>query len=82
MGPMLVTKSYRIEPRFCPQQIVYMVPRFVSADGGCASCGPYGVPPIFSAGSYVVIRQTPEAHEQIARFLTDMGAYVAPKPSP
>jgi hypothetical protein len=80
MCQMPLTKSYRIEPNFCPQQLVCMIPQCVPAGGSCASCGPYGVPPIFAAGSYVVVRQTPEVHERIAKFLTDLGAFVAPQP--
>ena len=44
----------------------------------CAPCGSYGTPPIYSAGNYVIVRQTAEAHQRIAKFLTDIGALVPP----
>jgi hypothetical protein len=81
MCRMPLTKSYRIQPGFCPQQLVCMIPQCVPADGSSAGCGPYGVPPIYSAGNYVLVRQTPEVHARIAKFLTDVGALVPFKPS-
>lgn len=74
-----LTKSYRVQPGFCPQQLVAMIANCVPA--GCADCcGPHGIPPIYVAGNYVLVRQTPEVHEQVARFLADLGAYVPPQP--
>jgi hypothetical protein len=76
-----VTKSYRMQPGFCPQQLAAMIPQAVS--GGCADCcGPQGIPPIYVSGNYVLVRQTPDVHEQVAKFLEEMGAYVPFKPAP
>jgi hypothetical protein len=70
-----VTRSYRVEPGFCPQQLVYMIQNCVSAnDADC--CGPYGIPNIYVAGNWVLVRQTPEVHERVAKVLADLGAYV------
>ncbi len=72
-----VAKTYRIQPSFCPQELVVMIPQCVP--GGCSSeCGPYGVPPIFASGNQLVIRQTPEVHERIVQYLTSLGAYLKP----
>jgi hypothetical protein len=68
-----VTKCYQIRPEFCPQQIVALIRQSVPGDGSCDCCGPYGVPPIFAAGNNIVIRNSAEAHDRIAKFLNDMG---------
>ena len=81
MCRMPLTKSYRIQPGFCPRQLVAMIPQSVDADPPSPCCGPFGIPPIYSAGSYVLVRQSPEAHERIATFLTDLGAYVPARPA-
>lgn len=73
-----MTRCYRIEPDFCPQQLAVLIPRWVP-DGTCATCGPYGVPPIYVSGSWLVIRQTREAHALIAEHLIAMGAMLPPK---
>src|SRR4051794_35190170 len=59
---MPVTKAYRILPGFCPEQLVWLVRQCVSTDGSCPGCGPFGIPPIYSAGNFVAVRQTPEVH--------------------
>jgi hypothetical protein len=75
-----LTKSYRVENGYCAQQLVGMIAQCVPAE--CADCcGPYGIPPIYVAGNFVLVRQTPEVHERVAKFLTDLGAYVPPKPA-
>jgi hypothetical protein len=74
-----LTKSYAILPGFCAQQIVGIVARSVPADCN-ECCGPYGVPPIYAAGNYVMVRQSTEGHERVAKFLTDLGVYVPPNP--
>ena len=74
-----LTKSYAILPGFCAQQLVGMIARSVPADCN-ECCGPFGVPPIFAAGNYVVVRQSTEGHERVAKFLTGLGVYVPPKP--
>jgi hypothetical protein len=74
-----LTKSYKIEPGFCPQQLACLIPQCVSSEGCVDCCGPYGIPPVYVAGSYVLVRQTPEAHERVAKFLADLGAYKPPK---
>lgn len=74
-----VTKSYRIKPGFCPQALVYMIPKAVGPSCCCGGCGPYGIPPIYAAGQNVMVRQTPEVQERVAEFLTDLGALVVPK---
>ena len=71
-----VTKCYQIRPEFCPQQIVTLVRQSVPGDGWCDCCGPYGVPPIFSAGHNIVVRNSAETHVRIAKFLDDMGVTV------
>ncbi len=81
MCPVPVTRSYLIEPNFCPVQLVALIPQFVPDEGPCASCGPPGIPPVYASGQYVLVRQTPEMQERVARFLTDMGAYVPRKRS-
>ena len=78
MQPLPVTRTYRIRPEFCPRQLVAMIPQFVPGGGPCASCGPYGIPPIYTAGNFVVVRQTPEVQERVAKYLMDLGAYVPP----
>jgi hypothetical protein len=75
-----VTKAYKIQPPFCPTQIAAMIPAAVPADG-CECCGPFGIPPVFAAGNSVVVRQSPEVHQRIAKFLTDLGAYKPLKPT-
>jgi len=72
------TKSYKIKPTFCPGKLVHLIPQAVGDDGCCCGndCGPYGIPPIYAAGSYVLVRQTPAVHARIAEFLTDLGALV------
>jgi hypothetical protein len=75
-----VTKSYKIQPGFCPQQLVCMIPNCIS-DHGSACCGPHGIPPIYAAGNYVLVRQTREGQAEVAKFLTDLGAYIPPKPA-
>lgn len=74
-----LTKSYRIEPGFCPQQLVCLIPNCIP--GGSDCCGPYGIPPIYAAGNYVLVRNSKENHELVAKFLTEMGAYVAVRPA-
>ncbi len=74
-----LTKSYKIQPGFCPRQLVYMIPKAVPGDVCAVGCGPYGIPPIYAAGNYVLVRQTTEGQAQVAKFLTDLGAYVPPK---
>jgi len=76
-----LTKAYRIQPGFCPQQLVSMIQRCVPVDGSCAGCGPYGIPPIYAVGNSVVVRQTPEGHERIAKYLSDLGVFVPPQVS-
>jgi len=50
--------------------------------GGCGDCcGPFGIPPIYAAGGFVLVRQTPEVQEQVVKFLTDLGAYKPYKPA-
>jgi hypothetical protein len=74
-----VTKAYRIQPGFCPQTLVYMIPKAVGpGDCGC-DCGPYGIPPIYASGQNVLVRQTPEMQERITAFLTELGALVPKK---
>ena len=74
-----LTKSYRIEQGFCPQQIAAMIPQCVPA--ACADCcGPYGIPAVYAAGQYVLVRQTPEAHQRVAKYLAGLGAYIPRKP--
>jgi hypothetical protein len=77
---MPVTKTYRIQPEFCPQQIVALIQQYVPCCGSCDCCGPYGVPPVFAAGQNVIVRQSPEMHDRIAQFLTDAHAMVQPTP--
>ena len=73
-----VTKAYKIQPGFCPRQLVMLLPQGVPSDGSSDCCGPYGIPPIFASGNNVVIRQSPEMHVRITKFLRDMGALVPP----
>jgi len=74
-----VTKVYRIKPGFCPQALVYLIPKSVGAGPCCSGdCGPYGIPPIYAAGQNVLVRQTPEMQERVAEFLTELGA-IEPK---
>ena len=78
MGQALVTRSYRVQPGFCAQQLVCMVASCVPAPGpGCES---YGIPPIYAAGNWVMVRHTPEGQEQVAKFLEELGAYKPPAP--
>jgi hypothetical protein len=77
--PPPITKSYYIQPGFCPQHLVVAVPRCVPAGDPGVPCGSYGVPPFYTAGRYLMVRQSAENHALIARYLTEMGAYVAPK---
>lgn len=74
------TKSYQIKPTFCPAKLVALIPQAVGDDGeGCCcgdDCGPYGIPPIYAVGSYVMVRQTPAVQARVAEFLTDLGALV------
>ena len=79
--PPSVTKSYRVEPGFCPQHLVAMIPQAVSADSCGTCCGPFGIPPIYAAGNYVMVRQTPEVQERVAEFLTNLGAYKPRQPA-
>jgi hypothetical protein len=74
-----VTKVYRIKPNFCPQALVYMIPKAVGPSCCCAGCGPYGIPPIYASGQNVLVRQTPDMQERVKEFLTDLGALVEPK---
>ncbi len=73
------TKVYRINPGFCPQALVYMIPKAVGPSCCCGGCGPYGIPPIYASGQNVIVRQTPEMQERVTEFLTDMGALVVSK---
>ena len=72
-------KSYYIQPGYCPQHLVAVVPNCVPAGPPGEACGSYGIPPIYSAGRYLMVRQTPENQAAIARYLADIGAYVPPK---
>jgi hypothetical protein len=75
-----VTKSYRIKQGFCPQALVRMIPGAVGPDCCCGGgCGPYGIPPIYAAGQYVMVRQSLEMHERVKEFLTDLGALAEAK---
>jgi hypothetical protein len=74
-----VTRIYRINPGFCPQALVYMIPKAVGPSCCCNDCGPYGIPPIYAAGQNVLVRQTPEMQERITEFLTELGALVPKK---
>jgi hypothetical protein len=81
-GPLCqapVTKSYHIKPGLCPAQIAAMIPNCVPATSGDC-CGPYGIPAVFASGEWVVVRQTPDVHERINKYLADLGA-LAPKPT-
>jgi hypothetical protein len=73
-----LTKSYYIEPGYCPQQVAALIPQCVSSEGCVDCCGPYGIPPVYVAGSYVLVRQTPDAHERVAKFLVGLGVYKPP----
>ncbi len=75
-----VTKSYKVQPGFCATTLACMIPNCVEPDGSGHCCGPFGVPPVFASGNYVMVRQTVEGHERVAEFLTKLGAYVPPKP--
>jgi hypothetical protein len=70
-----VTKSYFVQPGFCPQHLVAMIPQAVSGDACGECCGPFGIPSIYAAGGFVMVRQSHEGQEQVAKFLTDLGAY-------
>jgi hypothetical protein len=74
-----VTRAYRIQPDFCPRQLVALIPQWFPGSGECSGCGPYGVPPIYASGSWVVIRQTRSTHEQIAHYLVELGAVMPTK---
>jgi hypothetical protein len=74
----LLTKSYRMQPGFCAQQVAALVPGCLPAPP--PGCGSYGIPPVYTAGNYVLVRHSPEGHELVAKFLADLGAYVPPKP--
>ena len=73
------TKVYRIKPGYCPQTLVYMIPKAVGPGCCGCNCGPYGIPPIYASGQNVLVRQTPEMHERITEFLTELGALVPSK---
>ena len=73
-----ITKSYYIQRGFCPQYLAAAVPRCVPAGDPGVPCGSYGTPPIFSAGRYLMVRQSAENQALIARYLTSIGAYIAP----
>ncbi len=73
------TKVYRINPGFCPQALVYLIPNAVGPSCSGCECGPYGIPPIYASGQNVLVRQTPDMHERITEFLTEMGALVPKK---
>jgi hypothetical protein len=74
-----VTKVYRIQPGFCPQTLVYMIPKAIGSGCSGCDCGPYGIPPIYASGQNVLVRQTPEMQERITAFLTELGALVPKK---
>ena len=76
MARMPITKSYRVQPGFCPQQLVWMIANGVPACDCGPGCGPYGIPPIYSAGNYVLVRTTPEGQQQVEKFLAHLGPYV------
>lgn len=77
---MPVTKSYQIKPNFCPRALVYMIPNAVGPDCCCGmGCGPYGIPPIYASGQYVLVRQTPAMQERVKEYLTSLGALAEPK---
>ncbi len=73
------TKIYRINPGFCPQALVGLIPTAVGPSCCGCECGPYGIPPIYASGQNVLVRQTPDMHERITEFLTEMGALVPKK---
>ncbi len=76
---MPLTKVYRIKPNFCPQALVYMIPKAVGPDCCCGmGCGPYGIPPIYASGQHVVVRQTPAMQARVKEFLLELGALVQP----
>lgn len=75
------TRSYKIQPGFCPDQVAHMIPQYVADDGSCA-CGPHGIPPVYAAGNWVLVRQSPAGQERVAKFLIDLGAYVPFKAVP
>ena len=70
--PPPITKSYYIQPGFCPQHLVVAVPRCVPAGDPGVPCGSYGVPPIYSAGRYLMVRQSARTKALIARYLTEL----------
>ena len=74
-----LTKSYRVQPGFCPQQLVAMIRCGVTPDGSAECCGPHGIPPVYAAGNFVLVRQSAEGHARVAAFLTELGAYVPPR---
>ena len=74
-----LTKWYQIQPGYCPQQLVAMIQRCVPIEGCGPSCGPYGIPPIYVAGNSVLVRQMPEVQERVAKYLTELGAYIPRK---
>jgi hypothetical protein len=59
-----------------------MIPNCVEPDGSGNCCGPYGIPPVYASGNYVLVRQTVEGQKRVEEFLTKLGAYVPPKPGP
>lgn len=74
-----LTKWYVIQPGYCPQQLVGMIQRCVPIEGCGPSCGPYGIPPIYVAGNSILVRQMPETQERVAKYLTELGAYIPHK---
>ena len=73
-----VTKSYKMQPGFCATTVACMIPNCVEPDGSGDCCAPYGIPPVYAAGNYVLVRQTVEGQKRVAEFLTRLGAYVPP----
>jgi hypothetical protein len=73
-----VTKSYKMQPGFCATTVACMIPNCVEPDGSCDCCAPYGIPPVYASGNYVLVRQTVEGQKRVAEFLTQLKAYVPP----
>jgi hypothetical protein len=73
-----LTKSYRIAQGFCPQQLVGLIQNCAGLSWADC-CGPYGIPPVYASGDFVLVRQSTDGHERVAKFLTGLGVYTAPK---
>jgi hypothetical protein len=73
-----VTKSYKMQPGFCATTVACMIPNCVPPDGSGHCCAPFGIPPVYASGNYVLVRQTVEGQKLVAEFLTRLGAYAPP----